>query len=114
MSFSDVATHFGQQRMLNPTFKRCLDDMVLLEIDAGEVDPFYAHTVWQDARPVGIVSSGAYGHRTGKVLALAYMRDISARSDLTVSILGQKRPATIMNTPPFDPNNIRLKTGVSS
>jgi len=86
-------------------------DMVLLEIDAGDVDPFYAHTVWQDDRPVGIVTSGAYGHRTGKMLALAYLRDRSARDNLTVSILGQHHTATILHEPPYDPTNIRLKTG---
>ena len=42
----------------------------------------------KDDRPVGIVTSGAYGHRTGKVLALAYLRDATARDGLSVSILG--------------------------
>lgn len=86
-------------------------DMVLLEIEAGEIDPFYAHTLWQSDRPVGIVTSGAYGHRTGKVLALAYLRDPSARTGLTVSILGQHRAATILTTPAFDPDNTRMKSG---
>ena len=86
-------------------------DMVLLELEAGEVDPFYAHTLWQGANPVGIVTSGAFGHRTGKVLALAYLRDPSARQDLEVSILGQRRAAKILTQPPFDPGNTRLKTG---
>ncbi len=85
-------------------------DMVLLEIETGEVDPFYAHTVWLDARPVGIVTSGAYGHRTGKTLALAYLRDSSARKNLHVSILGKKRRAVILEQPPFDPDNSRLKS----
>ncbi len=86
-------------------------DMVLLEIDAGDVDPFYAHTLWQGSRPVGIVTSGAYGHRTGKVLALAYLRDASAKTGLTVSILGQHRAAAILSEPPYDPQNVRLKSG---
>ena len=86
-------------------------DMVLLEIDAGEVDPFYAHTLWQGTHAVGIVTSGAYGHRTGKVLALAYLRDATARDDLSVSILGEMRAAKILTAPPYDPENLRLKTG---
>ncbi len=89
-------------------------DMVLLEIDSGDVDPFYAHAVWQNDHPIGIVTSGAFGHRTGKVLALAYLRDASARDGLTVSILGQLRRATILREPPFDPENIRLKSGGTS
>ena len=86
-------------------------DMVQLEIEPGEVDPFHAHTLWQSERPVGIVTSSAFGYRTGKVLALAYLRDPQASDRLTVSILGRHRTATILNTPPYDPNNIRLKSG---
>ena len=86
-------------------------DMVLLEVATHDVDPFYAHTVWQADRPVGIVTSGAYGHRTGKVLALAYLRDPKARQGLTVSILGQHCPATILTVPPYDPLNVRMKPG---
>ena len=86
-------------------------EMVLLEIEAGEIDPFYSHGLWQGGRPVGIVTSGAFGHRTGKVLALAYLRDTTAREDLTVSILGQHREAVILPRPPYDPENKRLKSG---
>lgn len=85
--------------------------MVLLEIAAGEVDPFHAHTLWQGNQPVGIVTSGGFGHRTGKVLALAYLRDATAREGLAVSILGEERAATILPGPPYDPGNFRLKTG---
>ena len=88
-------------------------EMVLLEIETGEVDPFYAHTIWKDGVPVGIATSGAYGHRTGKVLALAYLRDPTAREGLTISILGQHRAATILPEPVFDPENTCLKAGGS-
>ena len=84
-------------------------DMVLLDIEIGDADAFYAHTVWQGDAPVGTVTSGAHGHRTGKSLALAYLRDPAARTDLTVDILGQRRAATILDRPPFDPDNTRLR-----
>ncbi|UXX82554.1 GcvT family protein [Roseovarius pelagicus] len=84
-------------------------DMVLLEIESGDVDPFYAHAVLQDDRVVGVVTSAAYGYRTGKTLALAYLRDRHARDNLTISLLGTSRAATILDTPPFDPSNTRMK-----
>ncbi len=85
--------------------------MVLLQIDSesGDIDPFYAHTVWQDGRAVGSVTSGAYGHRVAKTLALAYLRDPSARTGLSVNILGVSRPARILDTAPYDPQNLKLK-----
>lgn len=89
-------------------------DMVLLEVETGEVDPFYAHAVWKDGAAVGIATSGAYGHRTGKVLALAWLQDATARDGLTLSILGQHRKATILPRAPFDPDNTRLKSGGST
>ena len=83
--------------------------LVLLEIVPGEVDPFYAHTVWQEDRAVGIVTSGAHGHRTGKTLAFAYLRDPSAREGLSVSLLGEHRAAVILDEVPYDPGNLRLR-----
>lgn len=87
-------------------------EMVLLETDPGESEPYYAHSLWQGAAPVGIVTSAATGHRTGKVLALAYLRDRTARDGLEVEILGTRRKVRILDRPPFDPDNLRLRSGV--
>ena len=83
-------------------------DMVLLELDTMETDPFYSHTVLHRGDPVGIVTSGGFGHRTGKTLALDYLRDPTARNNLEVKILGTLRTARIPDHPPFDPGNARL------
>lgn len=85
-------------------------DMVLLEIETTNVDPFYAHSVLHDGRPVGIVTSGTFGHRTGKTLALAYLREPGLRTELQVKILGKARDAKILEQPPYDPANIRLRS----
>jgi dimethylglycine dehydrogenase len=85
-------------------------DMVLIEIDTdGEVEPFYAHTLFAQGRPVGVVTSGAYGHRVRKSLALAFLREPLVRGGLTVKLLGRERPARILATPPYDPQNKKLK-----
>ncbi len=84
--------------------------MVLLEIEDGDVDPFYAHGVCQGERRIGIVTSGAYGHRVGAPLALAYLREVPDPDiPLSVEILGQHRAAHILTTPPYDPTNSRMK-----
>ncbi|MBO9452841.1 FAD-dependent oxidoreductase [Tropicibacter sp. R16_0] len=99
----------GREAMLERKAKDDRWDMVLLEIHDPEFDPFYAHSVLQGDDIVGVVTSGAHGHRTGKTLALAYLRDRTARENLTVSILGRKTQATILPEAPFDPENLRLK-----
>ena len=90
--------------------------MVLLAIDPDdEVDPFHTHTVWCGGRPAGIVTTGAPGHRTGTVLALAYMRPVAdARGHagdggLEVSILGRRCAARMLARPPYDPDDSRLR-----
>ncbi len=103
---SDGRDFIGKEAMLG---RERPWDMVLLEIEAGEVDPFYTHTIWQYETPVGIVTSGAFGHRTGKTLALAYLRDPTARTTLSVNILGMRRAAHILDRPSFDPDNTRLR-----
>jgi dimethylglycine dehydrogenase len=101
-----VGRHALLQRSKSPKAWR----MDLLEIGSSGVDPFYSHTVLQDGRPVGIVTSAAHGHRTGKVLALAYFKpeaDLS-KENLQVRILGDKVDARVLPTAPFDPKNRRV------
>jgi dimethylglycine dehydrogenase len=84
--------------------------MHLLQLEEIESDPFHAHTVFVDDHPIGTVTSGGYGHRVGKPLALAYFREAPAvDSGLSVSILGQRVAAHVLNQPPYDPANRHLR-----
>lgn len=84
--------------------------MALLEIDDDvERLPFYAHAVMQAGRPVGIVTSGAYGFRTGKTIALAYLKPGVMADNITVSILGKELVARELQEAPYDPGNLRLR-----
>lgn len=83
--------------------------MVLLEIGAIHgIDPFYSHVIQQDGRPVGIVTSGAYGHRIGKSLALAYLRPEVTQADFRVHILSHDFSANLLKEPPYDPANTKM------
>lgn len=84
-------------------------EMVLLDIKSGDLDPFYAHAVYADGAPVGVVTSAAHGHRTGINLGLAYLRKRGCREGLTVNILGRHFDATVLEKPPFDAENTRLR-----
>jgi dimethylglycine dehydrogenase len=100
----------GREAMLARAGRADAWRMVLLELDAREdLLPFYAHAVLQNGAPVGIVTSGAQGHRTGRALALAYLRPSAAAGALSVSILGTECPARILDEPPYDPKNRRLR-----
>ncbi len=55
--------------------------MHLLQLDEMEGGPLYAHTAFVDDHPIGVVTSGGYGHRVKKPLALAYFREAPAIQD---------------------------------
>ena len=93
--------------------------MALLCIEPdGDADPFHIHTVWSGGRPAGIVTSGAPGHRTGTVLALAYLLPETGEPGATdtgrtleVSILGRRSLARVLDAPPYDPAGAGLRGG---
>ena len=91
------------------TFNRQSNDdhwtMKLLELEDGGRDPFYAHPVVQDEMPIGIVTSGSFGHRVNKPLALAYFRVQPGASPLYVEILGNRVRAKLLEQAPYDPEN---------
>ena len=82
----------------------------LLAIETDDLDPFFNHPVLCDGSVVGIVTSGGWGYRVGKALAFAYLTDSGVRSGLSIEILGERHPAEILDRPPHDPDNAKLKS----
>jgi dimethylglycine dehydrogenase len=85
--------------------------LLLLSVDAGELDPLGGEAVLIDGEPIGSICSAGYGHAVQKNLAFCYVsadRDIDSKP-LSVSILGELYPATLLHSPPLDPDNSRLK-----
>jgi len=93
-------------------------------------DPFYAHPLLYFDKPIGIVTSADYGHRTGKTVALALVRDRDFLDDfldavlddvlatnhagkqdveLEVEVLGRRYPCNIIEQAVYDPDNSRLR-----
>jgi dimethylglycine dehydrogenase len=60
---------------------------------------------------VGRATSGGYGFRVGRSLALAMLPPGLAEAGTTVEIeiLGRKQPATVIPDSPFDGENTRLR-----
>ena len=84
--------------------------VALLRIMTDDPDPFFNHPVCCCGKPVGIVTSGCWGHRVGQALAFAYLKDGEILSGLSVEILGERYPAEILDQAPYDPSNSRLKS----
>jgi len=83
--------------------------MSLLALDAHDVDPFYMHPIIENGQAIGVITSGAYGHRCGLALALGYFTQQPTSTDnVTVELLGKPVAARMLDQCPYDPTNIRL------
>lgn len=86
---------------------------VTLEVhDVTDADALGNNPIYQDGRLVGRATSGNYGFRVGKSLALAMVRpDLAIEgSRFDIRILDRMYKATLIAESPYDPENIRLRS----
>ncbi len=79
--------------------------------DVTDADARGSEPVKKSGATVGRTTSGGYGWRTGKSLALAMVRpDFSAPgTELEVLVLGKSHRATVVGDSPYDPSNAALR-----
>jgi len=85
--------------------------LVTLVVDAGEADVAADEPVWRGGEVVGFVTSGGYAHYVGESVALALIPRALAEDgeDFEIEILGERRPATLVGEPLFDPKGDRMR-----
>ena len=81
-------------------------------VDATDADAIGDEPIWHDGKAVGWVTSGAYGHRVGKSLALGYVPAAlaSADSGFEIEIIGERHGAKRLNGAAFDPGGALIRT----
>lgn len=84
---------------------------VTLEIDALDADASGYEPVWANGERVGFVTSGGYGHHTGKSLAMALIdRDkVKPGTELSVHVVGVECPARVIAPSPYDPQGKAMR-----
>jgi dimethylglycine dehydrogenase len=85
--------------------------LVCLVCEAEDADPWGYNPIFRGDQIVGMTSSGGYGHRTGKSVALGYvLPDLAAPgTKLEVEVLGRKLAAEVVAMPLYDPKNVKMK-----
>lgn len=85
---------------------------VTLEIDALDADASGYEPIWAKGQKVGFVTSGGYGHSTGKSLAMALVNQEQAAvgTVLTVHVVGVERTATVIAPSPYDPTGQAMRS----
>ncbi len=84
---------------------------VPLLVEAGNEDAPYLATVWQEDERVGLVTSGGWGHRIERSIALATIRsDLCVPGqNVEIEIYGERYPAVVGEEPLYDPTNGLLR-----
>jgi len=85
--------------------------LVTLTVDAGDADVIGNEPIWNNDDVVGWVTSGGYAHAADASIALGYLPTAVAEAPgaLELEILGERRPASILPEPLFDPAGARLR-----
>ena len=109
----DKPEFIGKQALLREQQQGVTRRFSTLVLDAGEFDAPYMSTVWHGEHCVGETTSGGWGHRVERSIALA-MLDASVATpgtELEVEIYGQRTKATVQpDVAVYDPDNARLKS----
>ena len=85
---------------------------VTMEVhDVTDADALGNNPITKDGKVVGRATSGNFGFRVGKSLALAMVRPEVAGigTELKMDILGTSHRVTVIEESPFDPENERLR-----
>ena len=76
-----------------------------------DADARGSEPVTKDGATIGRTTSGGFGWRTGKSLALAMVRPefAAAGTEVDVRVLGETRRAVVIADSPYDPGNKALR-----
>ncbi|UWR06788.1 FAD-dependent oxidoreductase [Ruegeria sp. B32] len=102
----------GKTALLAEKQRGVKKSFVTLVVEAGDCDAPYMSCIWQGDQIVGETTSGAWGYRVGKSVALGMIKADLANpgTELEVEIYGEKCRAVVQEDQPlWDPANERLR-----
>ncbi len=102
----------GKTALLSEKQRGVTKRFATLIVDAGECDAPYMSTLWRDGKIVGETTSGGWGYRINKSIALAMLSaDFNVPgAELEVEIYGERYKATVQaDEPLWDPKNERIR-----
>jgi len=108
----DKPDFIGRDAILSEKQNGVKERFAPLIVDSADLDAPYLATVWHGNEKVGLVTSGGYGHRIGKSIALATIRAdlVAPGTELEIEIYGERRPAKVQaDEPLYDAANERLR-----
>ncbi len=86
--------------------------LITLTVDASDADVIRDEPIWHDGDVIGWVTSGGFAHHSGVSVAMGYVpSDIADRANghFEIEILGERRNASMLREPLFDPAGERMR-----
>lgn len=102
----------GKAALLSEKQRGSTKRFVTLLVEAGEHDAPYMSTIWRDGEVVGETTSGGWGHRIDRSIALGMVRtDLTdPGTELEIEIFGTRCKAVVQpDKPLWDSENERLR-----
>jgi len=86
--------------------------LVAFAVDAADADAIGDEPIWHESKVVGWVTSGGYGHRVGRSLALGYVPAAiaAANAGFEIEIIGERRPAERLAACAYDAGGGRMRS----
>ncbi|WP_069866793.1 GcvT family protein [Pseudomonas citronellolis] len=109
---ADKGDFEGREAVLAEKERPGTHRLVLLEVEAGPADALGSEPIFLEGEIIGLTTSGAYGYRIEKSLALGFVkRELASPGTLLdIEILGERYQATVTKGCAYDPTGARLKS----
>jgi dimethylglycine dehydrogenase len=106
----DKGDFIGRDALVRQKERGIERTLACLVVDANDADPHGYEPVLAGNESIGYVAAGGYGHTVEETIALAYLPTEHAEpgNEVDIRILGERRPARIIEAPLYDPKNERL------
>jgi len=107
----DKEDFVGKTASLEQKAKGSAIQLVYFEFKGDDSDVRGGEPVFDGETCIGVTTSGAFGHYTGKALGFGYVDPAHAQPgcQFTVELLGQSHAATVLKQAIYDPDNLRLR-----
>ena len=102
----------GREALLKQSQEGVAERFVVMELEAVDrTEAAYGSPVFVGDQKVGLITSGGFGHRTGKSIAFGYVASehTGEGTELLIDVFGEMRKATVVPEVIYDPDNERLR-----
>ncbi len=116
VAWNNAAPFLGRDALLQQRDAGALGKrLVSIVLDDPEPVLWGGERFFRDGETAGFTTSGAYGHAVGSAVALGYVHagvpvtsDYLAEGRWEVDVAGERAPARVALTPPYDPERSRI------